>query len=96
VIRGVNHPARVFLYSLSVHQAILWVVGSGGVLSPRLRPALTPPVYVCLYCLAYVLVLSYHPLLLLVAAGIGHITSLLSIVDNGSGLVGCRVDTELT
>jgi hypothetical protein len=96
VIRGIDHPARVFLYSLSVHQAILWVVGSGGVLSPRLRPTLTPPVYVCLHCFAYVLVLSYHPLLLLVAAGIGHVTSLLGIVDYGSGLVGSRVDTELT
>jgi hypothetical protein len=93
VIRGVDHPTRVFLYSLSVHQAILWVVG---VLSPRLRPALTPPVYVCLHCLAYILVLSYHPLLLLVATGVGHVTSLLGIVDYGSGLVGSRVDTELT
>jgi hypothetical protein len=93
VIRGINHPARVFLYSLSVHQATLWVVG---VLSPRLRPALTPTIYVCLHCLPYILVLSYHPLLLLVAAGVRHVTSLLGIVDNCSGLVGSWVDTELT
>jgi hypothetical protein len=97
MICGVNHPAWVFFYSLSIQQAILWIVW-GWILPTWLGSSLSPTaaVYMRFNCLSYILVLSYHSLLFLIAARIWHVTSLLRIVDYGCGLVGSWINPKLT
>ena len=96
MVSRVNHATRVLLDCLGVHQAILWIV-CRRVLSAGLGPAsLGAPIYVSLHRLPNILVLSYHSLLLLIAARIRHVSPLLCIVDDSGGLVGCRIDPKLT
>lgn len=97
MICGVNHPTRVFFYSLSIQQAILLIVCCG-ILPSWLGTSLSPTasVYVSLNCLTNILVLSYHSLLFLISTRIWQITPLICIVDYGCRLIGSRVDPKLT